>query len=73
MVREDILPRQLEIIYEINRRFLAAVRAQYPGDEARAARMSLIEDGAAKKVRMANLGNNIVANSPTLPLRLSLT
>jgi starch phosphorylase len=55
MVREDILPRQLEIIYEINRRFLAAVRAQYPGDEARAARMSLIEDGAAKKVRMANL------------------
>jgi starch phosphorylase len=52
---EDMLPRHLEIIYEINRRFLDQVRAQHPGDEARVQRMSLIEEGAAKKVRMANL------------------
>ena len=52
---EDILPRHLEIIYEINRRFLDQVRAQYPGDEPRVERMSLIEEGATKKVRMANL------------------
>jgi starch phosphorylase len=52
---EDILPRQLEIIYEINRRFLDQVRGRYPGDEGRVSRMSLIEEGASKKVRMANL------------------
>jgi starch phosphorylase len=52
---QDILPRQLEIIYEINRRFLEQVRAQYPGDDARLARMSLIEEGEIKKVRMAHL------------------
>jgi len=56
---EDILPRHLEIIYEINRRFLDQVRGQHPGDDsadaARAARMSLIEEGPRKKVRMANL------------------
>jgi len=52
---ETLLPRQLEIIYEINRRFLDDVRAKYPGDEARVARVSLIEEGAPKKVRMANL------------------
>src|SRR3954447_24471595 len=52
---EALLPRQLEIIYEINRRFLDAVRASNPGDEARVARMSLIEEGPARQVRMANL------------------
>ena len=52
---EDLLPRQLEIIYEINRRFLADVRRQFPGDEGRIPRVSLIEEGVAKKVRMANL------------------
>ncbi len=52
---EDILPRHLEIIYEINRRFLDQVRGRYPGDEGRVSRMSLIEEGPAKKVRMANL------------------
>src|SRR5271165_2634600 len=52
---EDMLPRQLEIIYEINRRFLGDVRRQFPGDEDRIQRVSLIEEGAAKKVRMANL------------------
>jgi len=52
---EDLLPRQLEIIYEINRRFLGEVRRRFPGDEGRIPRVSLIEEGTAKKVRMANL------------------
>ena len=52
---EDMLPRQLEIIYEINRRFLADVRTRFPGDERRAESASLIDEGGAKKVRMANL------------------
>ncbi len=50
---ETMLPRQLDIIYEINHRFLGAVRATFPGDEARLARVSLIEEGSPKKVRMA--------------------
>ncbi len=54
---EDMLPRQLEIIYEINRRFLGDVRGSFPGDQERIQRVSLIEegDGRDKKVRMANL------------------
>ena len=52
---EMLLPRQLEIIYEINRRFLDDVRATFPGDDARLARVSLIEEGRPKKVRMAHL------------------
>ncbi|MFZ0827800.1 MAG: glycogen/starch/alpha-glucan phosphorylase [Verrucomicrobiia bacterium] len=52
---EMLLPRHLQIIYEINRRFLAAVRARFPGDEGRLERVSLIEEGAVRKVRMANL------------------
>jgi starch phosphorylase len=52
---EKLLPRQLEIIFEINRRFLDTVRARWPGDEARVARMSLVEEGAEQKVRMANM------------------
>jgi glycogen phosphorylase len=52
---ETMLPRHLEIIYEINRRFLDDVRTRHPGDEARVARVSLIEEGAPKKVRMAHL------------------
>jgi glycogen phosphorylase len=51
----SILPRHLEIIYEINRRFLDEVRAKYPNDNDRAARMSLIDEHDAKYVRMANL------------------
>ena len=51
----EMLPRQLEIIYEINRRFLSGVRQQFPGDEGRLQRVSLIEEGAEKRVRMANL------------------
>jgi glycogen phosphorylase len=52
---EMLLPRHLEIIYEINRRFLDAVRARFPGDEGRVERMSLVEEGAERKIRMANL------------------
>jgi starch phosphorylase len=52
---QQMLPRQLEIIYEINQRFLEDVRRLYPGDEARVERVSLIEEGAEDKVRMANL------------------
>jgi starch phosphorylase len=50
-----LVPRQLEIIFEINRRLLEAVRRRYPGDEGRVQRISLIEEGAVKHVRMANL------------------
>src|SRR6202030_2799733 len=52
---EMLLPRHLEIIYEINRRFLDAVRARSPGDEGRLQRMSLVEEEAERKIRMANL------------------
>jgi starch phosphorylase len=52
---ELIVPRLLEIIYEINRRFLDDVRKRFPGDDDRIQRMSIIEEGAARKVRMANL------------------
>ena len=52
---EALIPRQLEIIYEINRRFLASVRERFPGDEGRVQRTSLIEEGPVKHVRMANL------------------
>jgi len=50
-----LLPRHLEIIYEINRRFLDEVRAKFRGDEARVARMSLIDESGERYVRMAHL------------------
>jgi len=52
---EMMLPRHLEIILEINRRLLDEVRGRFPGDEGRIARMSLIEEGTPRKIRMANL------------------
>jgi glycogen phosphorylase len=51
----ESLPRHLEIIYEINRRFLDEVRARFPGDEDRVRRMSLIGEDGGKNVRMAHL------------------
>jgi starch phosphorylase len=51
----ESLPRHLEIIYEINRRFLAEVSARFPGDEDRVRRMSLIGENGGKNVRMAHL------------------
>jgi starch phosphorylase len=52
---ELLLPRQLEIILEIDRRLLDEVRARSPGDEDRARRVSLVEEGGERKIRMANL------------------
>jgi starch phosphorylase len=52
---QRFLPRHLEIIYEINRRFLDEVRAKFPGDEARVRRMSIIGEDGNKNVRMAYL------------------
>ena len=50
-----LLPRHLEIIYALNHFFLEDVRARYPGDEGRVARMSLIQEDPERRVRMANL------------------
>ncbi len=50
-----ILPRHLEIIYEINRRFLDQVRVRFLADDDRVARMSLIDESQGRRVRMANL------------------
>jgi glycogen phosphorylase len=50
-----LLPRHLEIVYEINRRFLAEVRQRDPGDDARVERLSLVGEGGDGRVRMANL------------------
>ena len=52
---EIMLPRQLEIILEINRRFLSDVAGRFPGDEGRSQRVSLVEEGEQRKIRMANL------------------
>jgi len=51
------LPRHLEIIYEINRRFLEEARIRFPGDDQRLARLSLIDESGEKHVRMANLAS----------------
>jgi glycogen phosphorylase len=50
-----VLPRHLEIVYEINRRFLDEVRITFPRDEARVARLSLIDESEPRSVRMAHL------------------
>ena len=50
-----LLPRHLEIIYEINRRFLEDVRLRFPGQEERARRISLLEENGERRVRMAHL------------------
>ncbi|MBR6734400.1 MAG: glycogen/starch/alpha-glucan phosphorylase [Kiritimatiellae bacterium] len=52
---ERLLPRHLQIIYEINGRFLRRISGLYPGDQDRLARMSLIDEGGERYVRMANL------------------
>ncbi len=52
---EALLPRHLELVYEINKRLLADVSRRFPGDESRLSRTSLIEEGPEKHVRMANL------------------
>ncbi|WP_225411036.1 glycogen/starch/alpha-glucan phosphorylase [Stigmatella hybrida] len=52
---ERLLPRHLEIIYEINQRFLRQVQIRYPFDQERMQRMSLVEEGHEKMIRMAHL------------------
>lgn len=52
---ERLLPRHLEIVYEINRRFLDEVRARFPGDDGRVRRMSIIGEEGERHVRMAHL------------------
>jgi glycogen phosphorylase len=54
-VFERLLPRHLQIIYEINHRFLRRVATRWPGDGSRLARMSIIEESTPKQVRMAHL------------------
>ncbi|MDH3327577.1 MAG: glycogen/starch/alpha-glucan family phosphorylase, partial [Gammaproteobacteria bacterium] len=53
---EDLLPRLLEIIYEINARFISVVAQRWPGDIERQKRMSIIEEGHERSIRMAYLG-----------------
>src|SRR5271157_837463 len=52
---EMFIPRHLEIIYEINRRLLDEARLRFPGDDGRTDRVSLVEEGGQRKIRMANL------------------
>ena len=52
---EVLAPRQLEIIYEINRRLLEDARRHFPGDSGRLEAVSLVEEGNERKIRMANL------------------
>ncbi len=52
---EELLPRHLEIIYEINARFLAEVQARFPGDAELLRRVSLIDEQGERRARMANL------------------
>jgi len=52
-----LLPRHLEIIFEINRRFLEELRVKYPGDDQRCSRMSLIDEKGERYVRMAHLAS----------------
>ncbi|SCX84087.1 glycogen/starch/alpha-glucan phosphorylase [Desulfoluna spongiiphila] len=52
---EHVLPRHMQIIFEINHRFLDEVKAKWPGDNARLAAMSIIEESHPRQVRMAHL------------------
>ncbi|GLI33772.1 glycogen/starch/alpha-glucan phosphorylase [Desulforhabdus amnigena] len=68
-----LFPRHMEIIYEINRRFLDEVRNRFPGDEDRVARMSLIDESGERYVRMAHLacvGSHAVNGVAELHTRL---
>jgi len=73
---EALLPRHLEIVYEINRRFLEEVRARFPGDEGRVERLSLIGEAGGKSVRMAHLaavGSHAINGVAALHTRLLTT
>ncbi len=70
---QNLLPRHVQIIFEINRRFLRDVSVRYVGDNERARRMSIIEEGEKKRIRMANLaiiGSHAVNGVSELHTRL---
>lgn len=70
---EKVLPRHLQIIYEINRRHLAEVAARWPGDGAKLSSLSIIEEGPVRHVRMAHLsvvGSHSVNGVAALHTRL---
>ena len=52
---EALLPRHMELVYEINRRWLDEIRSRFPSDEELVRRLSLIEEGGERRVRMASL------------------
>jgi starch phosphorylase len=73
---EHVVPRHLQIVYEINRRFLERVASESPDDPDRLRRMSLVEDGTSKQVRMAHLaivGSHSVNGVSALHSRLVQT
>ncbi len=68
-----VLPRHLELVYEINRRFLDEVRARHPGDEELVRRVSLVDEEGGRQVRMAHLacvGSHAVNGVSALHSRL---
>ena len=54
----SLLPRHLELIYEINRRFLQQLRLRYPGNDAIQRKLSIIDEDGSKAVRMAHPGHH---------------
>ena len=73
---KSVLPRHLEIIYEINKRFLDIIRLRYPGDNKRLQRMSIIDESGNKYVRMAHLavvGSHAVNGVAAMHTRLVKT
>ena len=54
-VVEKVIPRHLQLIYEINARFLGSVEKRYPGDKDLLERLSIVEEGTEKQIRMAHL------------------
>jgi starch phosphorylase len=70
---EEFLPRHLEIIYEINKRFLAGVRAKHPEDEMRVQRMSLIDESGKRYIRLTHLayvGSHVISSVAGLHTKL---
>jgi starch phosphorylase len=69
----EVLPRHLELVYEINRRFLDDVRARRPGDEDLVRRISIVDEGGGRRIRMAHLacvGSHTVNGVSALHSRL---
>ena len=64
---EKLLPRHLQIIYDINSQFLAEVKKKFPGDDERLRRMSIIEEGGEKRVQMATWPSSEARASTAYP------